>query len=250
MRARGERLFTCLFRLKSVFFTPLSSIIHHYTDKDFSMKNISLLVILALILTVGCIPKKKEAQPEAMTDPHAGMKMPGMEQTPAMPSAGALDYESMLAKLPEGWKRVETASSMRVAQVAIAPVKGDTAAAEMVFFHFPGTGGSAAANIQRWQGFYKGPKGEPGESIAKTDTMMVGLLSVVTTDVSGTQLASASMGMGAEVDLPNYRMIASVIETPSGNWFIKVTGPQKTMAANEAKIRAFLKTATVKGATS
>jgi len=214
------------------------------------MKNISLLLMVALLLTVGCVPKKKEAQPDAMTNPHAGMKMPGMEETQQMPTEGALDYEAMLAKLPEGWKKVEPSSGMRVAQVAIAPAKGDTAGAELVFFHFPGSGGSAAANISRWQGQYTGPKGEPGEQVSKTDTMMVGLLSVVTTDVSGTQLASASMGMGAAHDMPNYRMIASVIETPSGNWFIKVNGPQKTMTANQDKIRAFLKTAKVKGMTS
>ena len=76
---------------------------------------------------------------------------------------------------------------------------------------------------------------------------MVNLLTVVTTDVSGTQLAQgAMMGGAATKDQPNYRMIASVIETPSGNWFIKAVGPQKTMAANEAKIRAFVKRAKVK----
>ena len=124
-----------------------------------SMKNISLLLTLLLLVTAGCIPKKKEVKPDPMADPHAGMKLPGMEQTEQMPSQGGLDYEAMLAKLPEGWKRVEPLSSMRVAQVAIAPAKGDTATAELVYFHFPGTGGSAAANIHRCQSQYTGPKG-------------------------------------------------------------------------------------------
>ena len=213
------------------------------------MKNIILLLIVGTLLAAGCVPKKPEKKTDATTDPHAGMKMPGTEQT-QMPAQGGLDYEGMLAGLPDGWKRVDPASSMRVAQVNIAPAKGDTAVAELVFFHFPGTGGSADANIKRWQGQYTGPKGEPGESISKVDTMMVGLLKVVTTDVTGTQLASASMGMGAAKDLPNYRMIASVIETPSGNWFIKITGPKNTVAANESKIRDFIKKAKVKGMTS
>ncbi len=216
------------------------------------MKNTILLLAVALLLVAGCVPKKPEPKSDAMTDPHAGMKMPGMDQgqQAQMPNQGGLDYETMLASLPQGWKRVDPSSSMRVAQANITPVAGDTAVAEVVFFHFPGTGGSADANIKRWQGQFKGPKGEPGEQVSKVDTMMVGLLSVVTTDVSGTLLASAQMGMGAAKDLPNYRMIASVIETPSGNWFVKVTGPQKTMAANQDKIRAFIKTAKVKGMTS
>ena len=215
------------------------------------MKNIVLLLTLMALVAAGCVPKKPEKKVDAMTDPHAGMKMPGQQDPHAqMPNQGGLDYEAMLANLPEGWKRVDPSSSMRVAQANISPVKGDTAVAEVVFFHFPGTGGSADANIKRWQGQFKGPKGEPGEQVAKVDTMMVGLLTVVTTDVTGTQLASASMGMGPPKDLPNYRMIASVIETPSGNWFIKVTGPKNTVAANETKIRNFVKTAKVKGMTS
>ena len=221
-----------------------------FTRKDSSMKNISLLLILTLLVTVGCVPKKKEAPSDEMANPHAGMKMPGMDESQQMPAQGGLDYEAMLAKLPTGWKRAEPSSSMRVAQVEIAAAKGDSAGAELVIFHFPGSGGSAEANIKRWQGQFTGPKGEPGADVSKTDTMMVGLVQVVTTDVSGTQLASSSMGMGSSTDLPNYRMIASVIETPSGNWFIKVTGPQKTMSANQDKIRAFLKTASVKGMSS
>ena len=44
----------------------------------------------------------------------------------------------------------------------------------------------------------------------------------------------------------NSRMIASVIETPSGNWFVKVVGPVKTVAAHEKRIRDFVKRAKLK----
>jgi hypothetical protein len=49
------------------------------------------------------------------------------------------------------------------------------------------------------------------------------------------------MGMGPTEDMKNFRMIASVVETPSGNWFIKAVGPQKTITNHEANIRTLLK---------
>lgn len=153
---------------------------------------------------------------------------------------GKLDIDGMLAELPEGWSMTEPSSSMRSAQVSIAPAEGDTLPGEIAFFFFPGSGGSARANIMRWQSQFAGPNGEPGSETAKTDTMMAGLLKVTTTDITGTQLASG-MGMGPAEDMKNFRMIASVVETPSGNWFIKAVGPQQTITNHEANIRALLK---------
>jgi hypothetical protein len=224
------------------------------------MKIIVSFLVFALLFTMGCKQKKPDAQdpmtkdnPHAgmdMKNPHAGMDMKdphaGMNADSPTSMPGGLDLDYMTAGLPSGWTKQAPSSSMRLLQIALAPAKGDTAAAEMVFFFFPGSGGSAAANIERWQNQYTGPKGEPGPSVAKTDTMMVGPLTVVTTDITGIQLGSAAMGMGAAVDRPNYRMIASVIETPSGNWFIKVTGPAKTMASHDANIRTFIKRAKIK----
>jgi hypothetical protein len=88
----------------------------------------------------------------------------------------------------------------------------------------------------------KGPNGEPGPQVAVTDTMTLYGITVITTDITGTQLPSG-MGMGPSSEVPDSRMIASVTETGVGNWFFKFTGPKKTIGAHEAKIRAFLKSA-------
>ena len=167
-----------------------------------------------------------------------------MKQNPhgSMNTGPKLDLDTMLAKLPEGWKRVEASSSMRVAEIHLKRTKGDTADAVLAIFHFPGTGGDAASNILRWQNQMKGPNGEPGTDVAVTDTMTLYGISIITTDVTGIQLPSG-MGMGPSSEIPDSRMIASVIETGVGNWFIKVTGPQKTVGKHEEKIRAFLKSA-------
>ena len=217
-----------------------------------------LLLTFTLLTAVGCRQNKPAAKnmdnPHAGMDmsknPHAGMDMnnphagTNMNQVPAA-VPGGLDLDYMTAQLPHGWSKGEPGSSMRVAQINIAPAKGDTAGAVLAVFFFPGSGGTAAANIMRWQNQFTGPNGEPGDQVAKTDTMMVGLLTVVTTDVTVTMLGGATM-TGEDKDLPNQRMIASVVETPSGNWFIKVTGPAKTMSANANNIREFVKRAKVK----
>lgn len=208
------------------------------------MKILSLILVATLLLVAGCGKK-------AQKDPHAGLDMERMKSMMQKDhgetvETGGLDLDAMLSNLPEGWTRSEPTSSMRLAQIALAPAKGDKDSADLAVFHFPGSGGSSSANIVRWQSQFKGPKGEPGPDIAKTDTTMVGLLTVITTDVTGTQLAQGAM-MGPDKDVPGSRMIASVIETPVGNWFIKVVGPVKTVAAHEKKIRDFVKRAKLKG---
>jgi hypothetical protein len=207
------------------------------------MKITSFILVIVLLAVAGCGKK-------AQKDPHAGLDMERMKslmQNPhgQMAEAGGLDLEAMLSNLPDGWTRTEPTSSMRLAQISLSPAKGDKDPADLAVFHFPGSGGSSAENIRRWQNQFKGPHGEPGPDVAKTDTTMVGLLTVVTTDLTGTQLAQGGM-MGPDKDLPNSRMIASVIETPSGNWFVKVVGPVKTVAAHEKKIRDFVKGAKLK----
>jgi hypothetical protein len=226
------------------------------------MKTLVSILAISLLLAVGCSQKKADSADELAQkgDPHAGMdmsknphagqdmsKMMGQMPQGEMPTSGGLDLEALNAKLPEGWSKSATTSSMRLAQYSLAPAKGDNEPGEIAVFHFPGTGGSTAANIERWQNQMTGPKGEPGPSVAKTDTMMVGLLTVITTDLTGTQLASGMMSAGGDSkDKPNMRMIASVVETPAGNYFFKGIGPVKTMAAHEAKFREFLKRAKVK----
>ncbi len=174
--------------------------------------------------------------PEGTQNPHAGM------------SAHGLDLDAMMASLPADWTKQTPSSNMRQGQIGLQLAPGDTGIAEVVIFHFPGTGGSTSQNIARWHGQFTGPNGEPGSEVAKTETTMVNSMRVITTEVTGTQLASSmGMGTGPAKDVPNSRMIASVIETPGGNWFVKAAGPKKTMDAQDAKIRDFIKRAKAKG---
>ena len=50
-----------------------------------------------------------------------------------------------------------------------------------------------------------------------------------------------SPGSSERHDNANYRMRAAVVETSAGPYFIKLTGPQKTVAKWDASFMAFLK---------
>ena len=49
-------------------------------------------------------------------------------------------------------------------------------------------------------------------------------------DVTGTYTAEMAPGSGSFHNDTNYRLRAAVVETPKGNYFVKLAGPSKTIA--------------------
>ena len=50
-------------------------------------------------------------------------------------------------------------------------------------------------------------------------------------DVGGTYIAETALGSAERHNLPNVRLRAGVVQTPAGPYFIKLTGPARTVAA-------------------
>jgi hypothetical protein len=141
---------------------------------------------------------------------------------------------------PAGWKPVPSSSSMRVAQFAIPRAAGDAADAELIVYYFGGSGGTVEANIERWLGQMQQPDGKPSSAVAKRDSRTVNGLRLTLVDVSGTYIAEVTPGSAQRHNSPNFRLRAAVIETANGPYFIKMTGPAKTMAAAEKPLEQFL----------
>lgn len=141
---------------------------------------------------------------------------------------------------PAGWKPVATSSSMRVAQFAVPRAAGDSADAELVVYYFGGSGGTVDANIERWLGQMQQPGGKPSSAVAKRGTRTINGLKVTLVDVGGTYVAEMTPGSAARHNSPNFRLRAAVIETPNGPYFIKLTGPSRTIAAAEKAFEQFL----------
>jgi len=52
-------------------------------------------------------------------------------------------------------------------------------------------------------------------------------------------MATDSNGWDQVVHEPDYRMIAAIVEGPSGPWFIRFLGPAREVSAGESSFDAF-----------
>lgn len=139
---------------------------------------------------------------------------------------------------PAEW-RSTGATSMRAATYPVSPVSGDREGAECVVYFFgAGQGGSVPANIDRWEGQFKTPGGQP--ATAKVNRTNIHGLPVTTIDVSGEYSGMGGPTTTAPVVVRDYRLLGAIIEGPGGNVFIKFTGPAKTMAANQRNFEQLL----------
>ena len=141
---------------------------------------------------------------------------------------------------PAAWKSVPTSSSMRVAQYALPHAAGDTVDAELVVYYFGGSGGTVEANIERWVGQMQQPDGRPSSAAAKRQSRTLNGMKVTLVDVPGTYVAEVTPGSTQRHNSPNFHLRAAVIETANGPYFIKLTGPAKTVAASEKAFESFL----------
>ena len=145
-----------------------------------------------------------------------------------MTAVAALLAAGLTFTTPEGWRQAPGSSSMRVAEFTLPRAAGDAEDAQLVVYYFGGQGGSVDANIQRWVAQMQQPDGKPAVA-ARRETRTVNGLTVTLVDVSGTYVAEMAPGAAQRHNNPQFRLRAGVVETPNGPYFIKLTGPEKTV---------------------
>ena len=117
---------------------------------------------------------------------------------------------------------------MRKAQFSVPGLDG-SAPAEVAFFHFgAGQGGSVQANVDRWFKQFSG-----GSTDAKTER--VGNTMVTFVRAFGT--FSSGMPGGPTTPLKDYAMRGAILESPAGDVYVKMTGPQGVVKARRADVR-------------
>jgi hypothetical protein len=143
---------------------------------------------------------------------------------------------------PAGWVSRTPSSTMRVAEWALPKVTGDSEDAILTVYFFGATmGGNVQANLDRWIGQMSQPDGRASKDVAKTSTMTVHDLKVTLVDVTGTYVAEVTPGSTDHFNKPGFRQCAAVIETSGGPYFVKLTGPEKTVAKWQDSFTAFMK---------
>lgn len=126
---------------------------------------------------------------------------------------------------PPAFKRVPPSNPMRKASYVVPRATGDAEDGELTVFYFgPGQGGSIDANVDRWVKQFGEVK--PGD-VKRADREANGLRQHTVELESGT----FSSGMPGSSSKPKekFGLIGGIVETPSGAYFFKLTGPSKTV---------------------
>jgi len=147
---------------------------------------------------------------------------------------GLLEYTSTA---PAEWVPAPTASTMRLAEFTAPGAEGE---AEVVAYYFgPGQGGSVEANTARWtEQFFDESGGHPEPDIEKlTDVQFP--TTVVT--LAGSYARAIGMGGAAGDAVPGQVLVAAVVETPHGNFYLQLHGPAATVNAQRDGFLAFVR---------
>lgn len=148
------------------------------------------------------------------------------------PKAGKLAWTD-----PPGWQKNPPKNAMRQGEYVIPKSGGDTEDAECVVTTFgPGQGGTIEMNLDRWIRQFSA---DDGTKLEKNEERVAGMrVSEVT--LSGTY---RGMGMtGQQQDAKQHqRMLGAIVDSPSGLWFFKVTGPDATVKAAEPAFHALIR---------
>jgi hypothetical protein len=139
---------------------------------------------------------------------------------------------------PATWK-AEAPRPMRAATYSIPLAAGEQGVAECVVNFFgQGQGGGVDANIERWRGQMRGPDGTP--ATAKIDKRTVRGIPITVIDTTGTYTGMGGPMMGGAKTAAGYRLIGAIAEGPGGSVFFKLTGPIKTVAAQQKNFEQLL----------
>jgi len=135
---------------------------------------------------------------------------------------------------PESWGWVVPSSPMRKAQLSVPGVDG-SAPAEVTFFHFgAGQGGSVQANVDRWFKQFS-----DGYTDARTE--QAGNTTVTFVKAFGT--FSSGMPGGPTTPLKDYALRGAILESPSGDVYVKMTGPKAVVKLAEPALEKMVRQA-------
>jgi len=135
--------------------------------------------------------------------------------------------------VPETWKQSKPSSRLRLAQFTIPKLKGDAEDGELALFNF-GAGGGAKANIDRWVGQFQANEREVK---VKEGALETGRYFFV--EISGTYNKPIGPPIARQTKAaPGSRMLGVILGIEDkGIYFFKMTGPDKTVAAQASALK-------------
>ena len=125
---------------------------------------------------------------------------------------------------------------MRAAQLEFT---ADGKTAEAIFYYFgQGQGGGAQANVDRWLASFQEPKEKVNSKVEKKK---IGAGEVTYVEAEGTYMSG--MPGAPKTPQPGTKLLGAILESPSGNVFVRMTGPISTVKAADADFRKIIESA-------
>ncbi len=154
--------------------------------------------------------------------------------------AGLLEFRAQ-----EGWTKQTPANPMRVAQFALPRAESDAEDAELVVFHFGAAGGGGFdMNLERWASQMQQPDGSDSSAKISHTQRKVGEVAIREAWVGGTFVAETTPGSGQRLNKPDFKLRAAMLEVPGTTpYYVKLTGPAKTVDRWDSAWNAFLTSA-------
>lgn len=157
------------------------------------------------------------------------MSVPVLAADPA-----TVKVKDITLTVPGSWKQTPPMSGLRLAQFAVPKVGDDPTDAEMVVSFFEGDGGGIDPNLKRWEGQFAAD----GRTVKRT-TGESPQGKYYISDISGTFNQPVGPPIaGRTRAVPGSRSISVILVVAGkGNYFLKLTGPDKTVAAAADALR-------------
>lgn len=150
------------------------------------------------------------------------------------PKTRKVKLQDIHLQVPMSWKQQKPTSRLRAGEFKLPPVAADKEGAELVVYFFGGAGGGVDANLKRWIGQFA-PKGR--KVVMSSGKCQQGPYYVA--EVSGTYNKPIGPPIRQQTKAtPGSRMVAVILMIQGkGNYFLKLTGPEKTVMAATAALR-------------
>ncbi len=152
--------------------------------------------------------------------------------------------DGLKSRTPASWKKFPPANRMRAYQFQVPRADGDKTDADLVIFFFgTGSGGSAEDNLKRWKSQFRPPQGKTIEQASQVDKLKVGAVNLTYLDIQGTYLEKfPPFDPNAKIiTRKNYRSLSVYFDSPNGPYFIRLTGPAKTVDQHKKGFDGWLK---------
>ena len=190
-----------------------------------------LAIGAAAVLPFVCDDRPKEpassnappASPNAPpASPNAANANPAATGTPAAAATPGANASEFTWTKPGTWTDGKSASAMRKATYVIARAEGDTDDAELSVIV---AGGSAQANIERWEGQFGGAKAKTGQRNPHN-------VAVTLVEIEGDSAGGGPMMGGSSEKKTGWMLLGAIASINAGqHYFFKMTGPKKTPRA-------------------